>query len=56
MEHMSASEPITEEGAVRSRRAHVSATSLLSNEVGSDAERRVAASDPSWMVREVQSL
>jgi hypothetical protein len=56
MGHVSAPEPTTEVGAVRSQRTRVSAGSLLSVEAGSGAEGHMAVSDPSWMARGVQSL
>jgi hypothetical protein len=58
MGHMLAPEPTTEAGAVQSQRMRVSARSLFSDEAGSGAKGRVAASDPSWMARGggVQSL
>jgi hypothetical protein len=49
MGHVTAPDPTTEVGGVRSRRTRVSAGSLHSSEMGSDAEGRVAAPDPSWM-------
>jgi hypothetical protein len=51
MGHVSALEPTTEVGVVRSQSTCVSAGSLLSSEVGSGAEEHMAALDPSWMVR-----
>jgi hypothetical protein len=56
MGHVSAPEPTNEAGVVRSQRTCVSVRSLLIGKVGSDVEGRVAASDPSWMVMEIQSL
>jgi hypothetical protein len=47
MGHMLAPEPTTEAGAVQSQRMRVSARSLFSDEAGSGAKGRVAASDPS---------
>jgi hypothetical protein len=44
---VSAAEPTSEAGAVRSRRTRVSVGPLLSGEVRSGAEGRVAAPDPS---------
>jgi hypothetical protein len=54
MGHMSALEPTTEVGAVRSRRMCVSAESLLSDDAGSGAMGCMAALDPSWMTRGAQ--
>jgi hypothetical protein len=56
MSHVSAPEPTSEAGAVRSRRTRVSARPVLSDEVRFGAEGRVATPDPSWMVGQVQSL
>jgi hypothetical protein len=51
MGHVSAPEPTSEVGAVRSRRMRISAGPLLSGEAGFDVERRMTVSDPSWMVK-----
>jgi hypothetical protein len=56
MGHMSAPEPTTKAGVVWRQRTRVSAESLLIGKAGFGVEGRVAASDPSWMSRWVQSL
>jgi hypothetical protein len=55
MGHVPAPESTTEAGVVQSRRMHVSAESFLISKVGSGAEGRVAAPDPSRMARRVRS-
>jgi hypothetical protein len=52
MGHVLAPEPTSEAGAVWSRWTHVSVGPLLSGEAGLSAEGRMAATDPSWMMRQ----
>jgi hypothetical protein len=56
MGHVSALEPTSKAGTVLSRRTRVSVGSLLNGEVGSNAEGRVSAPDPSWMAGGIRSL
>jgi hypothetical protein len=56
MGHVLAPEPTTEAGVVQSQQTCDTTRSLLISKAGSGDEGHVAALDPSWMARGVQSL